>query len=81
MTWNSAFSHHKPARGESRPQRHEYNVLRKRRGNRQKDMHRPSRDTLLNDDGDDGSLDSWKQKTQVQKVSRWKRMFGRRAGS
>ena len=67
--------------GEPRPRRAEYNVLKKKRDQRQKDMHRSSRDALVNhgDDGDDDeSLRAWKEKAQKQKVSRWRRMFRRR---
>ncbi|KIW23444.1 uncharacterized protein PV07_11638 [Cladophialophora immunda] len=91
MSWTSAFAQNKAtpsdasirASGESRPRRAEYNVLRKKRDKRQKDMHRPSRDALVNnedDDDDDESVGPWKESAQEQKVSRWRRMFRRRRG-
>ncbi|KIW97522.1 uncharacterized protein Z519_01106 [Cladophialophora bantiana CBS 173.52] len=90
MSWTSAFHQNKSgdnntsirAGSESRPRRAEYNVLRKKRGRRPKDSHRPSSDALVtHDDGDEESLRAWKEKGQKQKVSRWRRMFRRRRGS
>ncbi|KIY03498.1 uncharacterized protein Z520_00189 [Fonsecaea multimorphosa CBS 102226] len=86
MSWASAFAQNRAAQsdasmranGESRPRRDDYNVLRKKRDQRQNDMQRPSRDALVNDNDDDESLRAWKEKAQKQKVSRWRRMFRRR---